>query len=31
VSVRGPAFGLSLLILMAMWLIFVVRIIAGSP
>ncbi len=31
VSVRGPVFGLSLLILMAMWLIFVVRIIAGSP
>jgi hypothetical protein len=30
-SVRGAVFGLSLLILMAMWLIFVVRILSSSP
>jgi len=29
VSVRGPVFGLALLVLMVMWLIFIVRILAG--
>jgi hypothetical protein len=29
-SVRGPVFGLSMLILMVMWLIFMVRILASS-
>lgn len=31
VSVRGPVFGLALLVLMIMWLIFIVRILAGLP
>ncbi|HEX5212886.1 MAG TPA: MAPEG family protein [Pseudolabrys sp.] len=31
VSVRGPTFGLGLLVLMIMWLIFIVRILAGLP
>ncbi len=30
-SVRGPVFGLALLVLMIMWLIFIVRILAGLP
>ena len=29
VSVRGPVFGLGLLVLMIMWLIFIVRILVG--
>ncbi len=29
--VRGPVFGLSMLILMVMWLIFAVRILSSSP
>ncbi len=31
VSLRGPLFGMSLLILFVMWLIFTVRILAGLP
>ena len=31
ISVRGPVFGLGLLVLMVMWLIFIVRILAGLP
>ncbi len=31
VSVRGPVFGLALLVLMTMWLIFMVRILVGLP
>ena len=31
VSIRGPAFGVSLLILMIMWIIFIVRILLGLP
>ena len=31
VSMRGPAFGVSLLILMVMWVIFIVRILLGLP
>lgn len=31
ISVRGPTFGLSLLILFVMWIIFIVRILAGLP
>jgi hypothetical protein len=31
VSVRGPVFGLSLLTLFIMWIIFAVRILAGLP
>lgn len=31
VSIRGPAFGASLLILMIMWVIFIVRILLGLP
>jgi hypothetical protein len=30
-SVRGPVFGLSMLILIVMWLIFMVRILSSSP
>ena len=31
ISVRGPVFGLGLLVLMVMWIIFIVRILAGLP
>lgn len=31
ISVRGPVFGLGLMVLMVMWLIFIVRILAGLP
>lgn len=31
VSLRGPLFGMSLLILFVMWIIFTVRILAGLP
>jgi hypothetical protein len=31
ISVRGPVFGLGLMVLMVMWLIFMVRILAGLP
>ncbi len=31
VSLRGSIFGLALLVLMVMWLIFIVRILAGLP
>jgi hypothetical protein len=31
ISIRGPVFGLGLLVLMVMWLIFIVRILAGLP
>jgi hypothetical protein len=31
ISVRGPVFGVALLVLMIMWLIFIVRILAGLP
>jgi len=28
---RGPLFGIGLLVLAVMWLIFIVRILAGAP
>ncbi|HVV63670.1 MAG TPA: MAPEG family protein [Pseudolabrys sp.] len=31
ISVRGPLFGLSLLVLVIMWIIFMIRILAGLP
>lgn len=31
VNIRGPVFGIGLLVLMLMWLIFIVRILAGLP
>jgi hypothetical protein len=31
ISVRGPTFGLALLVLIVMWLIFMVRILLGLP
>jgi hypothetical protein len=31
IAVRGPTFGLGLLVLVIMWVIFVVRILAGLP
>lgn len=31
IAARGPAFGLGLLILLIMWIIFIVRILAGLP
>lgn len=31
ISVRGPTFGLALLVLIVMWLIFMVRILLGMP
>ncbi len=31
ISVRGPVFGVALLVLMLMWLIFIVRIMLGLP
>lgn len=31
ISMRGPTFGLGLLVLAIMWLIFIVRILAGLP
>lgn len=31
ISIRGPAFGLSLLVLIIMWIVFAVRILAGLP
>ena len=31
VRVRGPAFGIGLLVLLIMWIIFIVRILAGLP
>jgi hypothetical protein len=31
VSVRGPLFGLALMVLMVMWLIFILRILLGLP
>jgi hypothetical protein len=31
ISVRGPVFGLCLLVLIVMWIIFIVRILAGLP
>jgi hypothetical protein len=31
VSIRGPAFGVSLLTIMIMWIIFIVRILLGAP
>jgi hypothetical protein len=31
VSLRGPVFGTSLFVLIVMWIIFIVRILAGSP
>jgi hypothetical protein len=31
VSIRGPVFGIGLLVLMIMWIIFMVRILAGLP
>ena len=31
VNIRGPVFGIGLLVLMLMWLIFIVRILTGLP
>lgn len=31
ISVRGPVFGLGLLVLLIMWLIFMIRILTGLP
>lgn len=31
ISLRGPIFGIALLVLMVMWLIFIVRILLGLP
>jgi hypothetical protein len=31
VSVRGPVFGIGLVVLIVMWIIFIVRILLGSP
>ncbi|HEV2628806.1 MAG TPA: MAPEG family protein [Pseudolabrys sp.] len=31
ISVRGPVFGLGLLVLLIMWLIFIIRILTGLP
>jgi len=31
ISLRGPVFGVSLLVLFIMWVIFIVRILAGLP
>jgi len=31
ISIRGPVFGLGLLVLMVMWIIFIIRILAGLP
>jgi hypothetical protein len=31
VSVRGPVFGVSLLVLIIMWIIFIVRVLLGAP
>lgn len=31
VAIRGPLFGLALMVLMVMWLIFIVRILFGLP
>ena len=31
VSIRGPVFGIGLLVLMIMWIIFIVRILLGLP
>ena len=31
IAVRGPTFGLSLIVLIVMWVIFMVRILAGLP
>ena|SRR5690349_2862800 len=31
VSIRGPVFGIGLIVLIIMWIIFIVRILAGLP